>query len=272
MARFDFQNLVNWDCDLNDGLRFWGLALPGFDRGPYLIDWARKSHGTLTNGASFGSSVGRQGAFGSVLFDGGNDFVSAAHSASLDITGPLTLSVWFRTASLVGNDGGLISKSSDGTKWFGTTAQKSYELGILDDVAYFQISNGTTNSSASCSTSAHKDNAWHHILATWDGTTAANTIAIYIDGTLQGTGTSAIASIQSLTSTLNFGGYGSLWSYSGHLDGARVYGRGFSADEARRLNVEERTGYPQTLNRLPRRSYGTAGGGGGGNRRRRVIC
>ena len=168
-----------------------------------------------------------------------SDYVSMPDSSSLDITGALTLSLIYKSSSLSGDDGGLISKSSDSQKYFASVGNKSYEIGILNNVIYFQISNGSSQSNANGSCSSwSEDGNTHNIVATWDGTTNANGIKIYVDGVVTYQGTSAITSIQALASDFDIGGYGQTFNFNGNIASARVYNRTLSPDEVAYLHRE----------------------------------
>ena len=155
----------------------------------------------------------------SILLDGSNEYINCGNDTSLDITGALSLSLWFKSSSLVGNDGAFISKSSDAAKYFGSTTFKVYELAILDNIVYFQISSGTTQRTININISSFIDGNWHNIIASWDGTTDTNGMKMYIEDDLKVEGTATgISSIQTLNSVLDIGGYTTSWNFNGNID------------------------------------------------------
>ncbi len=165
----------------------------------------------------------------------GDGYVEVEDDATLDITGALSLECWIKSSALDGDDGGLMSKCSDGVKYFGSNTDKSYSIGILNNVLYFQLSDGTNSRDCSGNIASEIDGNWHHIVATWDGTSNPNGMKIYIDGvlTFQNTAT-GLTSIQSLSSVFDIGGYTTQWEYNGSIDEPKVYNRALSLSEIKR--------------------------------------
>jgi hypothetical protein len=157
------------------------------------------NNATLFNGITFDGQ--------SFLFNGTNQYASAPDSASLDITGALSMTIWIKSGST--SDAGLISKSKNSAKYFGGSSDKSYEIGRFGGQLYFQISSGSSTSFMGLSaaqTNAIYNNAWNQVTFTWTGTTAANGMKVYTNGVLTAQSTAGITSIQNLTSTFNIGG------------------------------------------------------------------
>jgi hypothetical protein len=160
---------------------------------------------TLVNGVTFDGQ--------SMLFNGTNQYAEAPNSASLNITGAISITVWIKSTDAT--DGGIISKSDNANKYFGSSASKSYEIGRFGNQIYLQLSNGLGTSAmvlTIAQTAAIYNGAWNEITFTWTGTTAANGIKYYLNGVLTAQATAAITSIQSLASTLNIMGSGSYFT------------------------------------------------------------
>ena len=189
-------------------------------------------------------------------FDGNNDYVAAPHSSSLDITGFVTLSLWFQASSLVGDDGGLISKSIDSAKYFGTAAHKVYELGVLNNILYFQISDGTTSRVASGSIVAYLDNRPHHVVAGRFSQSGSNGSQIWIDGICKYMSSGNFPAIQSMVSYLDIGGYTTNYNYQGKLNNVSIHARGITESEIQQLYSD-----PWAMGRLRRKVYAAAVGG-----------
>src|SRR4051812_47331231 len=125
--------LVDWDDPLaghplNVGRVAWWLA---GDTSPYwgaplYRDIVPKSssgggnHGTLTGGPAWQGPAGRPGGWGSVSFDGSDDYVDCGTGASLGITGDLTIAGWFLTVD--GSRGAIFNHLTD------SSADKGYAL------------------------------------------------------------------------------------------------------------------------------------------------
>ncbi len=113
-------------------------------------------------------------------FDGSNDYASVADSGSNDLLDAtnLTVSVWIRANGTQSSFANVIDKSHS----TGTQTGWALEYATTGDYLYFWAGNGTTNATAQ-STTALNDNKWHHIAATYNGTS----IYLYVDGRQEGT-------------------------------------------------------------------------------------
>jgi hypothetical protein len=186
--------------------------------------------GTLTNGPI--KTVGPVGQ--ALSFDGTDDYVTAADSSALRITGAQTISFWIKSTDTTA---GLVSKSDVGAKYFGTAGAKVYEIGIQSGTIYYQIGDGTTSTALSGSATPIVDGTWHHIVCTWDGTTGANGMKLYRDSVLLYQATSAVSAIRTATEALDIGGWtgASAVPLLGSLDEVRIYNRALSATEVKGL-------------------------------------
>lgn len=129
------------------------------------------NHGTFVGESYAAGRIGQ--AF---VFDGIGDRIVVPSSATLDATGPFSISAWVRRASTGSYhtivDRGLGVSDPD----------SSYTLRLeTTDVAIFDWEQGGTNSGIT-STQTFTDGQWHHVAGVFDG--AAN--RIYVDGELAG--------------------------------------------------------------------------------------
>jgi hypothetical protein len=172
--------------------------------------------GTITGGAVWNTA----GKFGKALsFDGVNDIVNVADSASLDLTTGMTLEAWVRPTSQSGYRT-IIMKDVPG--------ELSYTLYGSGDVnrpnAWIRI--GATSSDAT-GTAALPLNTWSHLAATYDGTA----LRLYVNGA-QIQSRALTGAITTSNNPLHIGG-NAVWGeyFAGLIDEARIYNRALSPTE-----------------------------------------
>jgi PKD repeat protein/glucose/arabinose dehydrogenase len=179
---------------------------------------ATDSSGAGNTGTLSGATRTTAGRYGGALsFDGVNDWVTVADSASLDLTTGITMEAWVRPAAL-------------GTTW--RTVVLKEQPGQLSYALYGNTS--TTRPSVHVYTNddvglrgpaALPLNTWTHLAATWN----AVTMRLYVNGTEVAnsplTGTALTSS-----SPLRIGG-NAVWPewFSGLIDEVRVYNRALTA-------------------------------------------
>jgi hypothetical protein len=226
----NYGNLVNWDAPLNRGLVSWWLQLPQLRGGPKLFDIAGRNHGTLTNGPTWGGSLGRPGQFGALAFSGSN---YVALSQPIALTGALTIQFGIRWTA-IGSAGVLLGG-----------ADPNY-------FPYIDATNIYIRSGVSPSSIAHggiTDGVDYTITITCDGTNAI----VYKD-------TTSLGSILQQTPTVS-----AIGSFSDGTVGVsasifflKYWTRQISAAEVASGIQDSRQGYPATLNWIRRPVYGSA--------------
>jgi trimeric autotransporter adhesin len=83
-------------------------------------------------------------------------------------------------------------------------------------------------------TAAYNDGKWHHVVATWDGTTGANQVIIYVDGVVAATGTALAGTIDQNAAPFCIGAQNAtLEFFSGSVDEVAVYDRALSPAEVK---------------------------------------
>jgi len=146
----------------------------------------------------------------SMEFNGVDDRIDCGDFDSSVLTA-LSISVWVKTTFTTGGDstniGYIVAKDDVATSrdiilnYRGTGTNKINfafwsPSGVLSSIASptFPLGNPA-------------DGAWHHILATWDGTTDANKIQLFVDGNLVAQGTANDTGVRdSSTTELTIGG------------------------------------------------------------------
>ncbi len=177
------------------------------------------NNGTLENMDPGTDWVGSErGA--ALSFDANDQFVKVLHSPVLQPSDVVSVGIWWRSSGLVGDDGGLISKSFNEAKYFSSTANKVYELAILSDTMYWQVSDGSSNDSASSSVAGSDDGTWRFAAATFK----PGECLLYFDGEPVASDASPNATgINPQTNWLDIGGGGSQYDFAGEIDLAFVF-------------------------------------------------
>ena len=168
------------------------------------------------------------GQDGALSFDGVDDFVEAPNDVSNDFDGSdsFTLEVWFRyegEESGGTNNAHLVTKqASSGTEAVPFALINNRNEGKPGQLKFFR-DDGSNRVTVATAHEDFNDGVWHHAAAVHDG--VAQTMRLYIDGTLEGEATSV-----SLGSTANGrklrigrrGGTTEHW-FEGELDEVRIW-------------------------------------------------
>ena len=168
-------------------------------------------------GAKVGSSFSNTK---SILLDGVDDKVDCGNPSSLQITGNITLSAWFKTTS--SNTQTIIGKDSINSN------TRSFLLLVISGVARFIIFKSNSSNFIS-GTSTVNDGNWHHVLGVNDGTN----LKIYVDGVLEGTNNGGGGTIDNGTSDFNIGSRdasGQSIRFNGVIDEVAVWNSDQSAN------------------------------------------
>ena len=129
----------------------------------------------------------------SILLDGVDDFVDCGNPTSLQITGKLTLSAWFKTSST--DTQMIIGKDN-------VTTNRSYLLYYSSGNGLrFLIFKGGGGYELVDAVSTVTDGQWHHVMGVNDGTD----LKIYVDGVLEGTNAGGGGSINNGSSNFYIG-------------------------------------------------------------------
>ncbi len=143
----------------------------GFEEG--AGDTTADASGTGNNGTISGASWTTAGKYGRALsFDGVNDLVTVADSASLDLTDAYTLEAWVRPTSAGDGWHSVLMKETPSSLAYGL-----YSGGIPNHPSSWVTINGADVVVEG--TGALPVDAWTHLATTYDGTT----LRLYVNGT-----------------------------------------------------------------------------------------
>jgi hypothetical protein len=175
------------------------------------------NHGT-PNGPSPGIAAGKVG--GGKDFDGVDDYIRVSNSASLQMTGALTIEGWVNLRGFgSGSDVDIIGRK-------GENAPNKYQLNVVNRTLSMQLEenddlgvHGATTLSA---------NTWYHVVGTWDGTTRR----VFVNGTQDGFNTRS-GTIATDTRAFYIGGRSGTDLSNGIIDEVRISNVARSADWVR---------------------------------------
>jgi hypothetical protein len=182
---------------------------------PPLVDALGVNNGTYVNGPVLGAAGAIAGdANTAVQFDGVDDYASVARQ----ISGDFSIELWFKSTQGIGTGAtwasaaGLVDANvATGTNDFGVS--------LRSDGA---VVAGVGATSIVSSTSGDDDGLWHHVVFTRTQTSGA--MALYIDGALVGSGTTANRGAVMDAPTINFGRIQTVGNYyAGTMDEVAVY-------------------------------------------------
>jgi hypothetical protein len=188
------------------------------------IDWYdltnNDNDGTLLNGASYVTDGG-----GSISFDGVNDYVNYGDVMNKDGSTPFSVGVTFNadTLGLVG----LISKY----KW---NSWNGFIVCIISNKIYFLIGNGSNNAILVRGSTTITTGVYYNIVVTYDGSTNASGVNIYVNGVLESMVTSVDNFTGGLSNTdnLTVGAFSDPTGYfNGNIYSSQIYNRALTESE-----------------------------------------
>jgi len=174
------------------------------------------------------------------------DYIDAGNPTELQITGELSISLWFKTNTTPSGNVYLLSKGT------GSYTQRNFGIWQSNSNTIRAFINGVTSGVTSPSTYA--DNTWHHCVVTY---TPSTSLILYIDGSAVDTNTTSISSaINNNTGNLEIGRWGSDY-FNGKLDAVSIYNYALSSSQVTTLYGSSSTGIgnPMSLSPKPVASY-----------------
>ena len=159
-------------------------------------------------------------------FDGTDDFINCGNHSSLQITGELTVSIWFKTTSVAASYGEFIAKDNSSDRCWNMAKSNSARNG------FFTVRNGGSAFGAYSNASDYDigDGNWHNIIGVYLPSTY---IRLYLDGTQLAEETTSIpSSIDNDSVPLSIGARSTPSNeFFGQISCAHIYNRALSAEE-----------------------------------------
>jgi chitodextrinase len=174
--------------------------------------------GTLVNGPTW-TAAGKYG--GAINFDGANDFVRVADSASLDLGRTGTAEAWVKVDTL-NRWQSIVAKGSANSD-----PSHNYALQLSSSNRWLCILGNGASSITVQSPSTATASRYYHVACTWDGTTAR----LYLDGALSASSSQLVTPVAN-AAPLSIGQFGGDTDrFDGVIDEVRIYGRALSPAE-----------------------------------------
>jgi hypothetical protein len=174
--------------------------------------------GNGNTGTITGATWSAAGKYGNALsFNGTNNFVTVNESASLDLTGAMTLEAWVNPSALGSTWRCVLLKEQSGGLIYALYANT--DTNRPSGHVYISSEFDTRG------TAALATNTWTHLAVTYDGTT----LRMFVNG-VEASNKVVGGNIKTSTGALRIGG-NSVWGeyFSGLIDEVRVYNRALTA-------------------------------------------
>ena len=166
----------------------------------------------------------------SLDFDGTSQFIQIPNSETINITGALTYSFWFKTTST-----SVMYPITFGSSGIYKFYAVLYEPSDLIRVRFVDGSGTFTGNIDNTNTSFYDGN-WHQLTVTTDATTATDGIKIYFDGSLMATkGTLSNNGLNSITEDLFIGQIPNTSRFNGNLTEVSIFDYSLSASQVTEL-------------------------------------
>ncbi|MBN2360301.1 MAG: hypothetical protein JXR83_12685 [Deltaproteobacteria bacterium] len=158
---------------------------------------------------------------GALSFDGDDDHVSVPYAADLDLRGPLTLALWFKTETEPGGWDTMIDHSYPTSYFFGAgDGTRDLEFWLADTLV---VDSGND---------VIQFGNWMHAAVTY---TASGTATIYVDGAPIASASCPLTVVGN-SFDVHFGSRGLAgFAFAGQLDGIYFYSRALSAGDVAAL-------------------------------------
>lgn len=155
-----------------------------------------------------------------LLLDGVNEYVDCHDIANFERTQAFTIEAWIKTGAVAGT---IVSRRQ------GAATYKGWIVNNVNGKIGFGLANSNVTSNrllVRTIVATFNDNAWHHVVVTYDGSSLASGVTIYVDGSSQSLETVFDALTASITNiaSCNLGAYNDGTDFfNGTLDEIVIY-------------------------------------------------
>jgi hypothetical protein len=197
--------------------------------GTSAADATGTDNATYTNGPVLNQTSRVKDANTAVSFDGSNDRIAAGDLYDFGGTGAFTVEAWVRPTAATASWRPIVSKQENASNNPGWVIQLRPSSQSPANSIKFQRKNAAGTIEAASSTTALAAGTWYHVVGTYDGTT----LKVYVNGSLEGSGASAIV-LPDHTRGLRIGGAAyndTIDSFGGLIDEVAMYSYALSATQ-----------------------------------------
>ncbi len=207
--------------------------------------------GTINGGATWAAGVSPNKEYALSLSGSSNDIEINASQTIDSITGPFTISGWVYDTSVANTNQiffVLRNNSQSTGQYIQFYSSASYGAPANCSYApYIGVTGGTGNLDI-CGSAPLTKNKWHQLTGTFDG----STVKLYIDGKLDRSANTTLASTLNLSNTMaQIGNDGwSAW-FKGYVSGVRLYKTAVTGEAIHKLFAEESNYYENLALKQP---------------------
>jgi hypothetical protein len=170
-----------------------------------------------------------------LVFDGSNEYITMGDVAELNFThtDPFSSSAWIRWTTT--HTGIVVSKAENGglfPGWFVDVFDSGG--GNTGSILFILRNTDPTNKLSVTAPASLNDNIWHHVVSTYDGSTNASGVSIYIDGIVQSLtiNDDTLSATSSTTAPFNISGRDDgAFVFDGQIDDVAVYDKELTSGE-----------------------------------------
>ena len=187
------------------------------------------AHGSSVKSSSTAIDAGQ-----SAVFNGSNSTITSA--SQVIPNGASSISFWYNPSGTTGTEY-IIGQGV-------ATASKGITVYYYNSTFGALVTKGTSAlAGTATTTTTYSNTAWHHVVATWDGTTNTNSLKVYVNGTLEAQGTinTSSASIGAYTYFAMGGLQGGTYA-EGKIDQLKIYSSVLSSSDV--INLYNETNVP----------------------------